>query len=145
FRPFPGNDRLRSDTTRPESMHRTRIRITRCELRRGATRPQLTALPALAVLVAGCGAAPSSPQWQIAPPLQPPTTGTDALLPGISVVDSAVVWVSGTNGRYARTTDGGATWTAGTVPDADSLQFRDVHAFDASRAYPLSIGNGPQS
>ncbi|MGH7506666.1 MAG: WD40/YVTN/BNR-like repeat-containing protein, partial [Longimicrobiales bacterium] len=61
------------------------------------------------------------------------------------IVDSATAWVSGANGRWARTTDGGATWTGGTVPDADSLQFRDVHAIDASSAYLLSIGNGPQS
>jgi photosystem II stability/assembly factor-like uncharacterized protein len=100
---------------------------------------------ALALALAGCGAAPSTPQWRIDPLLEPQASGTDALLIGLSVVDSAVVWVSGTNGRWARTSDAGATWVGGVVPGADSLQFRDVHAFDARRAYLLSIGNGPLS
>ena len=55
------------------------------------------------------------------------------------------MWVSGAQGTWLRTTDGGATWAAGKVPGADSLQFRDVHALDANTAYLLSIGNGPQS
>ena len=64
---------------------------------------------------------------------------------GISVVDTNTVWISGTSGTYARTLDGGANWEVATVPGADSLQFRDVHAFDAQRALLLSIGNGDQS
>ena len=28
------------------------------------------------------------------------------------------------------------------MPDADSLQFRDVHAVSADTAYPLSVGRG---
>jgi photosystem II stability/assembly factor-like uncharacterized protein len=71
--------------------------------------------------------------------------GTTALLQAISVVDSNVVWVSGHRGSYARTTDGGATWHAAVVPGADSLQFRDVHAVDASTAYLMSAGNGELS
>ena len=51
----------------------------------------------------------------------------------------------GTEGTYARTTDGGTTWHAGVVPDAGALQFRDVHAVDAETAYLLSIGDGEQS
>ena len=75
----------------------------------------------------------------------PQTSGTSALLIAVSPVTDRVVWVSGTLGTYLRTTDGGATWTAGKVPGADSLQFRDVHAVDANTAYLLSIGNGTQS
>ena len=99
----------------------------------------------LAATLAGCGAAPTATQWQIDPLLEAQASGADALFIGLSVVDSAVAWASGTSGRWARTTDGGETWTGGTVPGADSLQFRDVHAFDARRAFVLSIGNGPQS
>ena len=73
------------------------------------------------------------------------TSGTDALLVGVSPVDEKVVWVSGIRGTWGRTTDGGATWQIGQVPGADSLQFRDVHAVDARTAYLLSIGNGDQS
>ena len=61
------------------------------------------------------------------------------------MVDKNVVWASGTQGTYVRTTDGGATWKAGTVPGAANLDFRDVHAFDASRAFLLSIGEGEKS
>ena len=75
----------------------------------------------------------------------PQTSGTNALLIAVSPVNDRVVWVSGSQGTYVRTTDGGTTWKAGRVPGADSLQFRDVHAFDANNAYLLSIGNGNQS
>ena len=68
-----------------------------------------------------------------------------ALFIGISVVDDNTVWISGTNSSYARTTDGGANWEVQQVDPADSLQFRDVHAFDDQRALLLSIGNGDQS
>lgn len=73
------------------------------------------------------------------------TSGTTALLIAVSPVNERVVWVSGSQGTYLRTTDGGATWAAARVPGADSLQFRDVHAVDANTAYLLSIGNGNQS
>ena len=73
------------------------------------------------------------------------TSGTEALLIAVSPVNENVVWVSGSQGTWLRTTDGGATWQSGRVPGADSLQFRDVHAVDANTAYLLSIGNGDQS
>jgi len=47
--------------------------------------------------------------------------------------------------RIQRTVDGGATWSGGTVPGAERLQFRDVHAFDAENAFVLSIGGGSDS
>jgi photosystem II stability/assembly factor-like uncharacterized protein len=72
-------------------------------------------------------------------------SGTSALLIGIHVVSDQVVWAAGARGTVTRSTDGGATWTAGKVSGADSLQFRDVHALDARTAWVLSIGNGPQS
>jgi photosystem II stability/assembly factor-like uncharacterized protein len=64
---------------------------------------------------------------------------------GISIVDESVVWVSGSRGSWARTTDGGTSWRTGVVAGADSLQFRDVHAIDADNAFLLSIGPGEQS
>ncbi|MDX1547688.1 MAG: hypothetical protein R3247_11905 [Rhodothermales bacterium] len=98
------------------------------------------------LLAAGCAPRPApQPAWTFEPVLTPQQSGTDALFIGVSVVDEAVVWLSGTGGTFARTLDGGATWQAGTVPGADSLQFRDVEAFDAQTAFLLSIGNGDQS
>ncbi|HEX5075240.1 MAG TPA: hypothetical protein VFW03_18665 [Gemmatimonadaceae bacterium] len=73
------------------------------------------------------------------------TSNTNALLIAVSAVNDQIVWVSGAQGTYLRTTDGGTTWHAARVPGADSLQFRDVHAVDANTAYLLSIGNGHQS
>lgn len=82
-------------------------------------------------------------------PAQPTRTeqisGTDALLIAVSPVNDDVVWVSGQRGTWLRTTDGGRTWQSGQVEGAADLQFRDVHAVDASTAYLLSIGEGAQS
>src|SRR5262245_16162556 len=52
---------------------------------------------------------------------------------------------SGGDGVYLKTTDGGATWRAATVPGAEALDFRDVEAFDSDTAYLLSIGEGERS
>jgi photosystem II stability/assembly factor-like uncharacterized protein len=48
----------------------------------------------------------------------PQATGTNAEFRGLAVVSPAVVWASGTRGRVAHTTNGGATWTVDTVPGA---------------------------
>jgi len=93
----------------------------------------------------GCaGEAPSVPA-EPAPVLQSQVSGTDQLLQAVSAVNDSVVWVSGHGGTWARTTDGGATWTAATVPGADTLQFRDVHAVSATTAYLLAAGPGEMS
>ena len=73
------------------------------------------------------------------------SSGTSVRLRGVSAVTPLVAWASGDRGTYARTTDGGVTWKAGTVPDALELDFRDVDAFDADTAYLLSIGEGEKS
>jgi photosystem II stability/assembly factor-like uncharacterized protein len=56
-----------------------------------------------------------------------------------------VVWASGTNGTYLRTTDGGAHWQAVAVPGAEQLDFRGVHGVDEKKAYLLSSGPGDKS
>jgi len=78
-------------------------------------------------------------QWQLQ------TIQTDADFRGLAVVDSNLVWVSGTKGTFGRTTDGGKTWFAGTVPDAKALDFRDVEAFGSDTAYLMSAGAGEAS
>ena len=72
-------------------------------------------------------------------------SGTRVLLQAISPVDDQIVWVSGHGGTFVRTTDGGLNWSARVVPGADTLQFRDVEAFDARTAYLLSSGSGSLS
>jgi len=73
------------------------------------------------------------------------TSGTAARLRGVSAVSRRVAWVSGAEGTYARTADGGRTWRVGRVPGAAALDFRDVDAFDADTAYLLAIGEGERS
>jgi photosystem II stability/assembly factor-like uncharacterized protein len=79
------------------------------------------------------------------PVLTAQLSGTPALLQAVSPVNERVVWVSGHAGTFARTVDGGATWRAGRVPGADTLQFRDVHAVSADTAWLMSAGSGPLS
>src|SRR5467141_4709139 len=74
------------------------------------------------------------------PTLTPQDSGTTNGLIAVWPVNPQVVWASGRNGTFTRTTDGGQTWTAGVVPGAEMLQFRDVQAFSASVAYLMSIG-----
>jgi len=72
-------------------------------------------------------------------------SGTTARFRGVSAVSPTIAWASGSGGTYARTTDGGANWISGVVPDGSQLDFRDVQAVDADTAYLLSIGPGAQS
>src|SRR5438067_12525589 len=78
-------------------------------------------------------------QWQVQ------AIQSRADLRGLSVVSKRIAWVSGTKGTYARTIDGGKTWTVAIVPDAEKLDFRDVEAFGEKTAYLLSAGPGDAS
>jgi photosystem II stability/assembly factor-like uncharacterized protein len=80
---------------------------------------------------------------QTQPTLTPQNSGTTNGLISVWPVNSRVVWASGRNGTFTVTTNGGQTWTAGVVPGAEELQFRDVQAFSAKVAYLQSIGNNP--
>jgi photosystem II stability/assembly factor-like uncharacterized protein len=98
---------------------------------------RLSALSVAAPLLAGATALRA--QWE------PQSSNTTASLRGLSAVSDRVAWASGARGTVLRTTDGGATWQVIRVPGADSLDFRDVEAFDDRRAYVLSIGNASAS
>jgi photosystem II stability/assembly factor-like uncharacterized protein len=50
------------------------------------------------------------------------------------------VWASGRGGRWARSTDGGRTWTSGTIPGADSLVLVDVEILGPGVACALGTG-----
>ena len=100
------------------------------------------------VLAAACSSAdvPEAPPVPLSRVrLEPQESGTEVLLQAVSVVDENVVWVSGHGGTWARTLDGGETWTARVMVGADTLQFRDVHALDAERAWLLAAGPGELS
>jgi photosystem II stability/assembly factor-like uncharacterized protein len=107
----------------------------------------LLRIPAL-ILVAACfrSAAPELERAPTSPPvLAPQRSGTTALLQAVSAPTAQVAWVSGHRGTYAVTTDGGQSWRSAVVPDADSLQFRDVYALDERTAWLLAAGDGDRS
>ena len=79
------------------------------------------------------------------PLLTPQASSTEQGLIAVHAVDDEVVWAAGARGTFTVTRDGGKTWRAGTVPGADSLQFRDVHGVSDRVAWLLSIGNGTDS
>jgi photosystem II stability/assembly factor-like uncharacterized protein len=66
-------------------------------------------------------------------------------LRGLSTPAPNIAWASGAHGTYLRTTDAGKTWWSAQVPGAESLDFRDVEAFNADVAYLLAAGPGDQS
>jgi photosystem II stability/assembly factor-like uncharacterized protein len=72
-------------------------------------------------------------------------SGTTASLRGVSAVSDRVVWASGSSGTWLRTTDGGATWNAAIVPGAETLDFRGIHALNATTVWLLSSGPGDKS
>jgi photosystem II stability/assembly factor-like uncharacterized protein len=75
----------------------------------------------------------------------PQTSGVAARLRGVSAASPDVAWASGSDGTVIRTSDRGATWERLTVPDAATLDFRDIDAVDERTAFVLSIGNGDAS
>lgn len=123
------------------------------------TVPLSLLLAAHALTLVACGGArpagdempaDATPRAVETPPTMPPSledqqSGTTVLLQAVSVVDSNVVWVSGHEGTWARTLDGGRSWTAARVPGADTLQFRDVHASSARTAWLLAAGPADMS
>jgi photosystem II stability/assembly factor-like uncharacterized protein len=95
--------------------------------------------PVIATFLLGLCDATAYGQWQRQ------TIGSDADFRGLCAVSPKVAWVSGTKGTFGRTTDAGETWTVGTVPDAEKLDFRDVEAFGETTAFLLSAGPGEDS
>lgn len=91
--------------------------------------------------IVGC----TAPKYSQEPILTQQHKGGTARFQAISVVNEQVVWVSGTDGQYAKTTDGGISWQNGQVKGAENLQFRDVHAASAEVAYLMSAGEGDSS
>ena len=111
----------------------------------------------LVAILAACGAESPTPTSTAVTTVeeQPPErtcrrwvaveSGVTASFRGLSAVDENVVWVSGSEGTWGRSTDGGTTWQMRSVPGAEELDFRDVDAFDAEVAYLMSAGPGELS
>ncbi|MXV16237.1 WD40/YVTN/BNR-like repeat-containing protein [Hufsiella ginkgonis] len=67
--------------------------------------------------------------------------GKSASLRGLSVVDNHTAWVSGSNGWFARTTDGGVTWKWKQLEKYTKLDFRDIEAFSDKVAVMVNAGS----
>lgn len=67
------------------------------------------------------------------------TSGTETSLRGLSVVNDAVIWVSGSKGKVGRSVDGGKTWVWTTVPGYEKRDFRDIEGFDDKTAVITAI------
>lgn len=72
--------------------------------------------------------------WEIMPEV------STASLRGLYVLDSEVVWASGTNGTIVRTNDQGKTWETQVIPGAESLDIRDLHVFDRNNVLAMTSG-----
>jgi photosystem II stability/assembly factor-like uncharacterized protein len=68
-----------------------------------------------------------------------------ASLRGIHAVNATTIWASGSKGTVLLSTDAGKTWTPHNPPDAESLDFRSVYAFSATKAFILSSGDKEKS
>jgi photosystem II stability/assembly factor-like uncharacterized protein len=79
-------------------------------------------------------AARAGAQWT------PQQSGTTAEFRGLVATSPSVVWASGTRGRVARTTDGGATWTVDSLPGASALDFRAIAPRSDRLAWVMSAG-----
>lgn len=68
------------------------------------------------------------------------TSGEKTSLRGLSVLNDKVIWASGSNGKVARSLDGGLHWEWITVIGQDKSDFRDIHAFSDKEAVILKVG-----
>lgn len=68
-------------------------------------------------------------------------SGPDCSIRGMSIPGDNLIWVSGTNGQVARSTNAGKSWKWMTVQGFEKTDFRDIHAFDSNTAIIMGIGN----
>ncbi len=67
------------------------------------------------------------------------TPATKISFRGLSAVDDSTVWVSGSGGTVGRSTNGGRTWKWMTIKGFEKVDFRDIEAFDSTRAVVMGV------
>lgn len=65
--------------------------------------------------------------------------GTKGSLRGLSVVNDKVIWTSGSNGTVGKSVDGGKSWKWLHVKGFEQRDFRDIEAFDATKAIIMAV------
>lgn len=58
----------------------------------------------------------------------------------LSVADDKVIWVSGSKGTFARSTNGGNSLEVNQIKGYENSDFRDIEAFDEQKAIVMSSG-----
>jgi photosystem II stability/assembly factor-like uncharacterized protein len=108
---------------------------------------RLLALLSIVALLGSAAVRAGAQQPGFAPALRitEQASGTSQLIQAVHAVSDRIVWASGHGGVVLRTRDGGDSWQRLVVPDADSLEFRDVHATSADAAWILAAGAGTRS
>lgn len=66
---------------------------------------------------------------------------TNTSIRGLSVVSDSVAWVSGSNGFIGKTTNGGLKWSWAKPKGYETLDFRDIEAFDENNAVIVNAGS----
>jgi photosystem II stability/assembly factor-like uncharacterized protein len=65
---------------------------------------------------------------------------TNASFRGLSVVNSKVIWISGSRATVVRSSDGARSWQTVTNASRPRLDLRDIHGFDGKTAVAISAG-----
>lgn len=60
---------------------------------------------------------------------------------GLSIAKDKSIWISGSKGTVLRSIDEGLHWDRFQIPHMDSIDFRDIEAFDAQHAITVSAGS----
>ena len=81
------------------------------------------------------------PQWK----WERQNSGVETSIRALCAVDEKVCWLGTGNGTICRTVDGGKTWKKLRVKGAETVEFRDVEAFDAEQCVAMSVGEGQDS
>lgn len=68
-------------------------------------------------------------------------SGLNTSLRGLSVVNHSVIWVSGSKGYTALSTDAGKTWKWNQVKGFEKFDFRDIEGFSENKAVMVSAGS----
>ncbi len=74
------------------------------------------------------------PQWR------KQDSNTEVSFRSVCAISNETAWIGGSKGTFLRTVNGGKTWETNQVKGAETLDFRDVHAFDSQTAILMSAG-----
>lgn len=88
---------------------------------------------ALIALVLACNALPAQGDS-----LRLLASGIPSNLRGVSIAPDQSIWVSGSNGYIGRAASPHSQWHFFHIPDFETAELRDIHAFDSLRAIALS-------